>query len=85
MKILLVTILFCLSLIGCSSNQVVRTEYIRPDIPPIPEEPEYYNVQWQKINKSYCLDADNAINLLKNIEFMKGYQLELKTMLEELK
>jgi len=81
----ILAILFCLSLIGCSGNQIVRTEYVMPQVPEIPEEPNYYSVKFEKQNTNYCLSPDNAKNLLKNIELMKGYQLELKTILEGLK
>jgi len=84
MKKIILT-LYCLSLIGCSGNQIVRTEYIKPQIPEIPEEPGYYSVKWHEESGNYCVDADNAKNLLKNIELMRGYQHELKTILEELK
>jgi len=81
----ILAILFCISLIGCSGNQIVRTEYVLPQIPEIPEDPSYYSVIFEKQNNNYCLSPDNAKNLLKNIELMKGYQLELKTILEGLK
>jgi hypothetical protein len=89
MKKILLT-LFLLSLTACSGNQVVRTEYIRPDIPELPEEPEYYIVKWQKVGAYgdtplYCLDADDAKNLMKNIELMKGYQDELREIIEGLR
>ena len=83
MKKLLVATLFCLSLIGCSGNQIVRAEYIKPQIPEIPEEPKYYPVQFQIQAGSYCIDIENAKKLLKNIELMKGYQKELRLILEE--
>jgi hypothetical protein len=70
-----------LSLIGCSS-QVVRTEYISPYIPELPEEPEYYTVKWERFGDRYCLDAENAKNLLKNIELMKGYKDELREIIK---
>jgi|GEM_PF-752149 len=84
MKSLLV-ILFCLSLIGCSGNQIVKTEYIRPDIPDIPEEPVYYSVRWHKVEYYYCVDGESAKNLIKNIELMRGYQQELRLILEEIR
>jgi hypothetical protein len=80
MKKILLT-LFLLSLTACSGNQVVRTEYIRPYIPELPEEPEYYTVKWQRLEGRYCLDPDNAKSLLKNIELMKGYQDELREII----
>ena len=89
--------LSCMSLTACSQRQIVKTEYIRQQIPELPKEPEYYSVQWQVITplhppldkggieRGYCVDADNAKSLLKNREIDKGYQQELKTILEQLK
>ena len=77
--------LFCMSLIGCSSKQIVKTEYIRQQVPDLPQEPEYYPVVWHNKLGFYCLDAENAKNLLKNRELDKGYQEEMKTILQSLK
>jgi len=83
----LLLILFCLSLISCSPvvKGMVKTEYIKQEIPELPEEPSYYKVEWHKVNGSYCVDKENAKNLLKNIELMRGYSQELRLILEELK
>ncbi len=78
-------ILFCVSLIGCSTKQIVRTEYIKQQIPDLPQEPEYYPVQWHMSGMSYCLDEGNAKNLLKNRGLDKGYQEELRNILEGMK
>ena len=89
--------LSCMSLTACSSRQIIKTEYIKQQIPELPKEPEYYSVQWQVITplhppldkggieRGYCVDADNAKNLLKNRELGKGYQQELKIILEQIK
>jgi len=78
-----------LSLTACSPRQVVVKEYVKQTVPEIPKEPNYWQVQWtkQKIQDQewYALDAQNAKNLLKNIEVMKEYQTDLKTILEGLK
>lgn len=76
-----------MSLIGCSStsNQIVKTEYIKQQIPELPQEPEYYEVRWQSVNGLYCIDESNAKNLLKNIKLMKGYQEEMQEILKHLK
>jgi len=58
---------------------------VRPEFPEIPEEPSYYKVEFFKANESYCLDPENAKNLLKNIELMRGYCSELRLILESLK
>jgi len=78
----ILAILFCLSLIGCSGNQIVRTEYVMPQVPEIPEEPSYNSVKFEKQNNNYCLSPDNAKNLLKNIELMKGYKDELREIIK---
>lgn len=79
-----ILLILCLMLcVGCSHNYV-RTEYIRQNIPELPVEPEYYSVQWEKKEGSYCVSPENAKKLLKNIELMKGYQKELRLILEEL-
>ena len=89
--------LFCASLTACSPRQAVKTEYIKQTIPELPKEPEYYPEKWQVITplhppldkggieRGYCVDADNAKNLLKNRELGKGYQQELKIILEQIK
>ena len=82
--------LFCLSLIGCSplgitTSKIVKTEYVRPELQEVPEEPSYYKVEFFKTNGSYCLDPENAKSLLKNIELMRGYCSELRLILENLK
>ncbi len=79
-------ILFCMSLIGCSSTkQIVKTEYIKQQIPDLPKEPEYYPVQWQVKDGLYYFNAENAKNLLKNRELDKAYQEETKEILQHLK
>ena len=84
-KIILMTLcLICLT--ACSSErQVIKTEYIKQQIPPLPAEPQYYPVEFRKIDNNYCLDAQNAKNLLKNRELDKGYQQELREILQGLK
>lgn len=70
---------------GCSSQQIVKTEYIKQYVPELPTEPNYYSVKWNMLNMYYCLDLENAKNLLKNYELMRGYQVEMRTILERLK
>lgn len=71
-----------MSLIGCST--IVKTEYIKQQIPELPKEPTYFNVIWQGKDGLYCTDADNAKNLLKNVEIDRAYGNDLKTILEQL-
>lgn len=74
------------SLTGCTQgNQIVKTEYIRQEIPSIPAMPEYYPVSFTERDECYCIDAENAKNLLKNRELEKGYEEELKDILNQLK
>ena len=74
-----------MSLIGCSTKTIVKTEYIRQEIPDLPEEPEYYQVKWHMCYSFYCIDAENAKALLKNRALDKAYQEELRTILEHLR
>lgn len=77
-------------LTGCiptkESRQIVRTEYVRQQLPEPPTRPEYYPVVFVKKDDRYCTsDEKSAKNLLKNRELDKGYQAEVKGMLEDLK
>lgn len=68
---------------GCgASNQVIKTEYIRCDIPEIPEMPQYTPVIWNMRDGLYCLNRDNAINLLKNIELERAYCNDLMIIIK---
>ncbi len=56
----------------------------------MPAPPEYYpvkfkSVEWAPGQYDYCLDVDNAKNLLKNRELDKGYQEEMRDILNQLK
>jgi len=44
-----------------------------------------YPVVWSGGKGLYCVDAENAKNLLKNRELDKGYKQELKTISEQIK
>lgn len=80
-----ILLILCLMLsVGCS-HSYVATKYIRQSIPEPPAEPEYYSVEWEKKEGLYCVNPEGAKNLLKNIELMKGYQRELRLILEELR
>ncbi len=54
-------------------------------VPDLPAPPEYYTVRFEPVDGFYCLDPENAGNLLKNRELDKGYQEELRTILMNLK
>lgn len=73
--------------IGCSGTpqQIIKTEYIKQQIPEIPKEPEYYKVIWEGCGNKHCVDDANARNLKKNYELMKMYQMDLRNILEGLK
>lgn len=91
MKTLLVTTLFLSFLAGCGPS-VVRTEYIKPTIPEIPSDPEFYEVYWSVLmgplyidRIMYCVDEDSARNLLKNKELLESNRNDLKLILQGLK
>lgn len=67
------------------SRQIVKTEYVRQQAPPVPAPPEYYPVTFVKKDGSYCTsDEKSAKNLLKNRELDKGYQAEMRGSLEDM-
>lgn len=85
MKKVTILILCLFFLMGCTSTrQIVKTEYIKQQAPPLPVEPEYYSVDFKNIQGNYCLDPENAKNLLKNRELDKGYQEEMREILQGL-
>jgi len=47
--------------------------------------PTFYPVAWQAAAGNYCLDAETAKNLLKNVEIMKAYQNEMRQILLDLR
>lgn len=65
---------------GCS-HQIVKTEYVKQQIPETPPEPKYSPVLFNNL----CLDEQNAKNLSINILLMKGYIKDLQTVLEGLR
>lgn len=93
----LILILFLLSSTACSTAPLVKTEYIRQEIPPLPAAPDYYDVLWQiaplpsgertdaRGGSLYCLDEENAKNLLKNIILLRARAAELAGILESMK
>lgn len=78
--------MLCLTLLtACSSAPVVRTDYVYQQVPPLPDPPVMYPVQWQRSGALYALDEQNAKALLKNWELQRGYSAELRAILEGLK
>ena len=71
-------------LVGCSS-QIVKTEYIKPTVPALPAPPDYYEVAWRKVGELYCVDADNAKNLLKNKRLQDDYTEQHEAIIEGLR
>lgn len=68
------------------NRQIVRTEYVRQEIPEPPARPGYYPVTFVKKDGHYCTSDDaSARNLLKNRVLDKGYQAEMRGTLEDLK
>lgn len=82
MKQIILT-LITIVMFGCSS--IVKTVYIKQELPYIPEKPDYYGVTFYEIEGGYCLNEDNAKNLLKNRILDLGYMEELRKILEGLK
>jgi hypothetical protein len=70
-------------LIACAplaTTQIVRTEYIRQQIPPRPQLPDYYPVEWGVEQGKYYVDETGAKNVLKNRELDKSYQAEVESI-----
>ena len=70
---------------SCSSNPIAKTEYVKPTIPELPAEPDYYEVIWQKIGELYCVDKGSAKNLLKNRILDKGFVEQYREIIEGLR
>ncbi len=73
---------------GCSlpASTTARTEYIRQQVPAVPEPPAHYPVRFVKRDGSYCFETpEDAKNLLKNRELDSGYQEDLRGILTNLK
>lgn len=80
----MVAILFSMSLIGCG-KPLVKTEYQKPNVPPLPAKPEYYPVTWKSVNGFYCLDVDSAKNNLKNEALRDDREAQLEEIIEGLR
>lgn len=77
-------ILLCLSLIGCGSSEIVKTQFIKSTVPPLPDKPTYYDIQWNN-SGGYCLDEQGAKNLLKNKALTDDYIRQLENTIEGLR
>lgn len=73
--------LFLMSLTGCSA---VKTQYVACPIPEVPKKPAMLPVKFEKCPPNYCLDRENAVNLLTNIELMKSYTNDLLLILQQI-
>jgi hypothetical protein len=82
MKRILIAAMLSAMLLTACGGKLVRTEYIRQTIPPLPAKPEYYPVPF---DGNYCLDEQGARNLLKNRELDKDYQTQLEGIIEGLR
>lgn len=77
------TIILAVGMFNCSS--IVKTIYLKPELPYIPAKPDYYRVTFHEMERGYCLNEDNAKNLLKNRILDLGYMEELRKILEGLR
>lgn len=77
-----------IGLMACSTTpkQIIKTEYIYQQVPPLPEKPKFLSVEWVKTGEGmYCIDAENAKRLLINITLQQEHEEEMKKILEGLK
>lgn len=80
-----------MSLTACSLP-LVKPEYIKAEIPPVPVLPEMYDVRFDLCRmpepsegSCYCMDAENAKSLIKNILLLRSHDRQLTEILEGLK
>lgn len=66
---------------ACSPAQIVKTEYVKQQVPAPPEEPQYYPVKWQAKDGLYCFDTENAKYLLKDITLKTGREMDMVSIL----
>lgn len=72
--------IFSMLLMGCGT--LTKTVYVKQTIPPLPTPPDYYSVEW---SGDYCLDEQNAKNLLKNKALIDDYVQQLIALIEGLR
>ena len=73
--------------IGCTPKGLVKTEYIKPTVPPLPPKPNYYpvkfkSVEWDHGKYDYCLDEQGAKNFLKNKALQDDREKDLEEIIE---
>lgn len=63
---------------ACSRPQVIDYRYIDCIAPPIPPEPVYYPYSAVSVTGGLRLDPQSAVNLMKNVELLRGNRDELR-------
>lgn len=87
-QILIAIIFLFFTLMGCTpKKELVKTEYIRPTVPPLPAKPNYYpvkfkSVEWDHGKYDYCLDEQGSKNLLRNKALQDGRERDLEGIIE---
>lgn len=81
----IILILCFLSLMACLSTPLVKPEFIKAEIPPVPVLPDMYDVRWQVSQGCYCLDEKNAKSLLKNVMLLQEHDRALAEILKGLR
>jgi len=79
--ILLLMILFLMGSIGCGT--ISKSVFVKPKPPEMPQEPSYYSVEWKDCDGNYCLDEENAGNLLKNKSLIDDFVNQLKATIKK--
>jgi hypothetical protein len=67
------------------AGTIVKTEYVKQQVPEPPAEPDYYAVTFAKSGDRYVLDEMNAKALLMNKALTDGYAEEMRSILTNLK
>jgi lipopolysaccharide export system protein LptC len=76
----LAIILCGILLTGCITT--VKTVYVKPTIPPLPDKPQYYQYQF---DQNLCLDEKGAKALLKNKALTDDYITQLESIINSLR
>ena len=75
--------IFIFFITACASH-TVKTVYVYPTIPPLPEPPAYYKVEFIKQDDTYCITNEGAKNLLKNVLMNREYEQELLLIIQSI-